>query len=249
MARTNRKSELVSHISDIGVYTDTAGGGSSTITGALPSVDTLGVQNAVSGTGFANNDFYRLRALDNKPEIGQVASILTNAITPKYRLMRALAVGDPIVEQTRTSLGHVAAGSVRFSLTGQTQNVRSETLRRTFANLIGTLRWNVEFSLLGFNLENFMTTLGMLDTSANILGAQTQADPLRTFVNGEKVREQNDRIWYVNFVLKDGSTCLLDLAGVEVDYGAMKKKLQRGQTTVVPVKLIPTGDVRLAQYL
>lgn len=174
---------------------------------------------------------------------------MTNAITPKYRLMRALTVGDPIVEQTRTSLGHIAAGSVRFALSGQTQNVRSEILRRTFANLIGTLRWSVEFSLLGFNLENFMVTLGMLDTSANILGAQTAADPLRTFINGEKIREQNDLIWYVNFLLKDGTTCLVDCAGCEIDYSAMKKKLQRGQTTAVPVKLIPTGDVRIAQYL
>ena len=249
MARTNRKSELVSHISEIGVYGDTAGGGSSTVSGALPAVDSLTAQNVVSGTNFTTGDFYRLRALDNKPEIGQAANVAGNVITPKYRLMRAIAVGDPVVEQTRASLGHVAAGSVRFSLSGQTQNVRSEILRRTFANLVGSLRWSVEFSLLGFNLENFMVTLGMLDTSANILGAQTTADPLRAFVNGEKVREQNDRIWYVNFVLKDGTTCLLDIAGVEVDYSAMKKRLQRGQTSVVPVKLIPTGDVRIAQYL
>lgn len=249
MPRLNRKGEIFSHITDIGVFRDTAGGGSSTITGTLPTIDTLGVQNAVSGTGFIANDFYRLRANDNKPEIGQVASIAVNAITPKYRLSRALAVGDPIVEVSQVSLGHIAVGTPRLTLSGQNTMVSSEILRRRFASLLGSMRWQLEFGIIGKNLENLMTALGQLDTAANILGAQTSADPLRTFINGEKIREQNDLSWYIQGQLKDGHTVLVFAQGCEVDYSAVKTALNRGTTAVIPVRLIPTSDVRIAQYL
>lgn len=247
MPRRNNKGELFAHITDVGVFRDVAGGGSSTIAGALPAVDSYSVQNVASGTGFLAADFYRLRAIDNYPEIGQVDSISVNAITPRYPLHRAIAVGDPVVEQSQVSFGHIAQDGVKFNLAVSQEDVHAANRRLWIAQLMGYAKITVDFSVLGFNLENILSALGMLDTSANILGTGTSADPTRAFVDGTKIREQNDLCWYVNGTRKDGRTLLMQAWGCELDYSAVEHALARGKTSMVPIRLTPTHAVSFAE--
>jgi hypothetical protein len=245
--RRNLKGELFAHITDVGVFRDTAGGGSSTIASTLPAIGTYNVHNVASGTNFAIGDFYRLRALDNYPEISQVDSIAVNAITPRYPLHRAVVVGDPAVEQTQVSFGHLAQDGVKYNLAVTSEDVHAANRRLWLAQLMSYAKITVEFSVLGFNLENVMSALGMLDTNANILGAGSQADPNRAFIDGTKLKEQNDLCWYVNGTRKDGRVLLMQAWGCELDYTAVEQALARGKAAMIPIRLTPTHAVSFAE--
>lgn len=247
MARRNLKGELFAHITDVGVFRDTAGGGSSTIASTLPAVDSYDVHNVASGTNFVAGDFYRLRAIDNYPEIGQVDSIAVNAITPRYPLHKAVVVGDPVVEQTQLSFGHVAQDGVKYNCAVSQEDIHAANRRLWIAQLMGYAKITIDVSVLGFNLENILSALGMLDTAANILGAGTQADPTRAFVDGTKIREQNDLCWYVNGTRKDGRVLLMQAWGCEIDFTAVEHALARGKSAMVPIRLSPTHAVSFAE--
>lgn len=249
MPRLNRKSELFAHISEVGVFRDTSGGLSSTAQGALPAVETLNTLE-VAGAGAAAGDWFRVRANDNYPEINQVSSVAgvgPFTITPKYRWHRAIAVGDPVVEQTQTPLGHIAKEGVKVAFTFGREAVDSATRRLRTAWLLGYAKVQVDFSVLGFNLENVMAALGMLDTSANITGAGTVNDTTRAFVNGAAIKEQNDLSWYVNGTRKDGRTLIMQAWGCEVDYSKIQKALARGRAAMIPFSLVPTHGVRFIE--
>lgn len=248
MTRFNQARELFESISDIGVFRDTSGGGSSTIAATLPAVDTLDVINAVSGTGFIASDYYRLRALTNAPEIGQVASISTNAITPKYRLGQAVIVGDTIVEQSQVSLAHIADEGVSVAFTARDDEVRAANRALMLTYLPGHVSLRVSFSVLATVLENWATSLGILDTTANLLGSQTAADPTRLFVNGANMREENLLSWYVTGRRKDGRTQILHLWGCELIPAGIRTLLARGSKGTIQMTLAPTSGARLIEY-
>lgn len=244
MARLNRKSELFAHISEVGVFRDTAGGGSSTVAGTPPTVDTQGALTVASGTNFATGDWFRVRAPDNYPEINQ-GSVSGAVITPYYYWHRAAVVGDPVVEQTQTPLGHIAKEGVTFTSTFGREAVDSATRRLRAGWLPGYAKVQVDFSVLGFNFENVMTALGMLES--NIAGAGTSADTSRAFVNGAAIKEQNDLCWYVNGTRKDGRSLIMQAWGCEVDYTKIQKVLARGRAAMIPISLVPTHAVRFIE--
>jgi hypothetical protein len=248
MPRFNRKSELFSHVSRVGVFRDAAGGGNSTVATTLPTVDTLGVLNVVSGTNFLANDWYRVRDGDKQPEIGKVASITTNAITPLYRHAFAPAVGDAVVEQNQVDLGHID-GAVSVTMSGGFNDVASAVRRLKLGYLIANLKLEVGFSVLGYNLNNFLAALGMVDTDSagNIAGAGTTGSPWRTMIDGTKIKEQNDLCWFIDGVQKDGSTLSLQLWGCELDFTGLSTALKRGDKGVIPFKLAPTSAIRFLE--
>ena len=92
MTRVNTRAELLKSVTEVGVFRDTSGGGSSTSTGTQPTVDAKSVINVVSGTNFLAGDWFRVGALTGKPFINRVESIATNAITPPTPRMPKLGV-------------------------------------------------------------------------------------------------------------------------------------------------------------
>lgn len=246
MPRLNRKSELFQHITEVGVFRDTAGGGSSTIASAPPVAGALTVVTAASGTGFVTGDWVRVGGVHDRPEINQGAWA-TAALTPYMHWFRSRAVGDVIVEQSQVPLGHIAREGVRMN--GQTalEAVGSATRTLEIADLAGYTKVTVEFNVLGLNIENVLTALGMLDTNANIAGAGTQFDTERAFINGAAFRQQNDLCWYVNGTRKDGRTVIVQFWGCEVNPTALQLGLARGRQASIPISLAPTHAMRLIE--
>jgi hypothetical protein len=243
MARLKGYREAFHHISEVGVFRDTSGGGSSTIASAPPVKGALTVVTAASGTGFATGDWVRMRSLDNYPEINQ-GSWATAAFTPYMRWMRAGAVGDAMVEQTKTPLGHIEASGVSVRISAAIEEVPSATRRLIIGRLLGNMKVEVNFAALGFTAENILASLGMLDTSANITGAGSSTDTTRAFINGALIKEQNNLCWYVDGTRKDGRSLSLHFYGCEIDYTKLRLALARGKKVPVPFCLYPTHGMR-----
>lgn len=248
MTRVNNRSEVLKAITEVGVFRDTTGGGSSTATSTMPTVGAKSVINAVSGTNFVAGDWFRVGSLLAKPQINRVDSIVTNAITPRFTWRHAVASGDAIVEQTQVPLKHLA-GPVRWGFSGSHAAVQAEERELAVGYLTGILKAELSFEVLPVNLNNLLLTLGMrdADSSENIAGSGTSAAPHRVFVDGSKFRELGSLCWYVNAVTQGNRTLTMIFTGCEVNPAALKHGIQRGSRQAIPFRLVPTTGILLLE--
>jgi hypothetical protein len=244
MTRVNTRTELFKAIAEVGVFRDTSGGGSSTSTGTQPTVGAKSVINAVSGTGFTGGDWFRVGSLLGKPQINRVDSILTNAITPRLTWRHTVAVGDAIVEQTQVPLRHLA-GPPRLTFSGSQNVVHAEERELAIGYLLGTMKAELAFDVLPYNLNNIALTLGMrdADSAENIAGSGTIAAPHRMFINGSVLRELGTLCWYVTGTTQGGRTLTIVFTGCEINPSALKHGIQRGTKQAIPFRLVPTTGI------
>lgn len=247
MPRKNTKGELVAHLSQVGVFRDATGGGNSTLAGTPPAIDTIATFDVASPTNFAAADWVRIGALDDRPEINRIQGIATATITPRYPHAIARAVGTPVVEQALTDLGHISADGVSGRISAAAEDQYAANRRLWLGDLIGYVTIEISFAVLGWNLQNVATALGMLDTSANIAGTTVVADPERMFIDGTAIKQANDLGWYAEFVRKDGRTMQLFGMGCELDFTQFRQTLARGRAAPLPIQLYPTTGLRLAE--
>lgn len=244
MARANNKGEIYKAITEVGVFRDTTGGGSSTASGTLPAVGTKDALNVVSGTGFLAADWIRIGSLTGKPHINRVESILTNAITPRLTHRVAIAVGDAVVEQTQVPLKHIAAAP-RVTISGAMNAVHAEDRELAIGYLDGARKCELAFEVLPYNLNNLLLALGMrdADSAENIAGSGTTAVPHRVFINGSDARELAGLAWYVTGQLQNGRTVTQIFTGCEINPAALKLTIQRGSRAPIPFRLVPTVGI------
>lgn len=245
MPRKNRQGELLARIDEVGVFRDAAGGGSSTVAGSPPAADSYAVLTVASPTNFLAGDWMRVGQSDDA-EVNRIESVAGSDFTPRYPHFRQRAVGDPVVELSQVNFGHIdRAGAVVRATMGM-EEVVSATRRLWLGHLLQNLSIVVNFSVNGFNAENILAALGMLDTSANITpGALTVADPERAAILGDKITEQADLAWYVNATRKDGRFIGFQFWGVQLDYTQVRHALARGRAAPVPFSLKPTVAMRI----
>lgn len=241
MPRLNTRSELPRAVTEVGVFRDTSGGGSTTVGGTAPTVGTKGTLTLTSATGFAIGDWVRVGALTGKPQINRIDNLVTTTLTPRLTWRHAIAVGDAIVEQSPVPLRHLAS-PLRFGISGSQSAIQAEDRALTLAYLLGTLKLEVMFDLLPFNLNNLLLTLGMRDADSgeNIAGSGTTAAPHRVFVNGERLRELGTLAWYATIAMQGGRTLQFIYSGCEINPAALKHGIQRGSKQAIPFRLVPT---------
>ena len=113
-------------------------------------------------------------------------------------------------------------------------------VRRCAANLLGHLKPEVSFGVLGINLENFLAALGMNEGSPNITGAGTSADPIKAFIDGTKMDENSAVALYINGVRKDGRTLTMFLMDCNLMYDDQELTAGRGTKTLIQFKVVPS---------
>lgn len=241
MTRLNNKKELWSHLTEVGVMRDS---GASTTLSANAAAGATSLSVA-SGTGLANGDLFRI-ADGNDQQLNEVSSGGgTTTITPKYPLAYAAASGTALVEVVKTSLGHVQEGGVTVEFSGDDNAVNSATRRLVLGYLTGHMEIKASFGLLGMNLENIATRLGMLES--NVTGSGTPSAPYRLVVDGTKVKEQNDLPWYFTGVRKDAGVVEVQLWGCELDW-TDSTQFGRGAQAVTMIKARATSGIAVIQY-
>lgn len=237
--RKNTRAELFSHINEVGVFQEKSGGGDSvTITDALVA----GAKTTVTvadETGFADEDFIRIRGIHDRPEINQIASLAVDVLTPRFYHQLASPIGSAVRSMIQTSLGHIAEG-FRVALSGSEEEVNADTRRLTLTHLLQHIRPEINFSVLSFNLENLMASLGMNEGSPNIVGTGTAADPTRAWVDGSKIDENNASSWYVNGTRKDGRILNMILMDCNLMYTGKTQSTARGQRSMIQFQLVPS---------
>lgn len=243
MARLNNKGEIFAKITEVGVFRDTSGGGSTT-SATTPAVGSKTAIVLGSATNFAIGDWYRHGALLGKYMINRIGNLVTTSLTPLYTHRYLATAGDVVVEQTKVPLKHID-GAVRLGFSGSQNAIQAEERVLPLGYLLGQLKVELSFGVLGYNLNNLLLAMGMrdADSAENIAGSGTSAVPHRTFVTGEAFRELNLLSFYVRGTARSGRTIETILTGCEFNPAAVAQQWQRGSKVPIPFRLVPTTGV------
>lgn len=242
MARTNKKGELFSHLTQFGVFRDKTGTfGSTTLSADLAAGSTAVACAAI--TNFADQDFARVGAQEDVEIIRAQGAPGSLTITSAWATGKAHLSGDAVVEQTLTDLGHIADDGVKFSISGDDTAVKSAIRRLTLGYLLGYCEFVFEVMLEGFNLENIATALGIAEGA--VTGSGTTAAPSSLFLDGSSFRSQNDLCFQATGVRKDGLITTAQFLGVELDIAALQTAFARGNPALIPIRGRCTSGVRL----
>lgn len=244
MARLNRKGELFSHLTAVRIIRNSTGTfGSTTLTAApaagATTLTVAGITNfAVAESIIVGNGEVRELVRIHASTAPTGTTITLDSATP---LQYAHAIGEAVIEQTTTDLGHIADGSVELNYDGDPQDVPSEIQRQIFASATGFLDMTFKFGLLGFKGENICAALGILES--RVLGSYTPADPATLWIDLEKIREENDVAIQFLGVRKDGLQVRMTAMAVELDPTAFDVTIARGQKSVIPVMGLATAGI------
>lgn len=245
MARLNKKAELWSFLSDAGVFRDAVAGAAATTvaSGGAAGATTVTV---VSSTGFLDQDYIRFRSAETVEINQQFGAPAGNVITVKFNFAIACTAGDAVVRQVQTSIGHISDTGVKVDIKGDHNVVKSAVRRLALAYLIGHVEIEAEWDMIGYNLENFATSLGMLE--GDITGAGTAGNPSRLFANPDLYDEQNDLSFYFQGSRKDGTLIFGMLWGCEVDFSAAQSQFQRGKEAMLPIRVRVTSGYSISYH-
>lgn len=250
MARLNKKAELFSHLTEVGIIREATGthDESQPIVSAIakgatsaqisPSATTVDGDLLIIGEG---------ELMEVATQSGAPASSVR---TFKNGVARAHAAGEPIYEAARTILGDLTDEGVQLTLAeGDFNAILAATQREPVGYLTGHIAQMAEFGILNLNPENLASALGMPESL--IAGSGSSAAPTKLdLIPEDFASDTEDKAFYFKGVRKDGMIIEVQLWGVEVDPTALSQALQfsRGQQMPTPFRVRPTAGVRWLSY-
>lgn len=246
MPRLNKKAELFSHLTEVGLIRARAAGGGSGTLGANAAKGALVMQTVATPTNFDDQDLVIVGTAESMEIAQQVGVAGANTINIKNGLARAHAAGSTVVEGERTILGDMPDDGLSLVLAdGEFNAIMAATQREPVGYLVGHIAQMAEFGILNLNPENLCAALGMAESA--ISGAGTPASPTKLDLHPDDFASATgDLAFYFRGIRKDGLNIEVQLWGVEVDPTALSQALQfaRGQQMPTPFRVRPTAGVR-----
>lgn len=254
MARLNKKAELWSYLSQVGVFRDNTGIGNTTLSAAAAAGATT--ISLVGNTGFAAGNWCRIGgaipagslAGGETMEINQQVGALTGAgpfvMTTLYPVAIAHAAGEAVVGQTLTDLGHATDTGVKVDIKGDHNVVKSAVRRLALGYLIGHIEIEASWELIGYALENVATTLAMKES--DITGAGSAGNPNRLYADPNLYSEENDLSFFFRGFRKDTTPVYGFLWGCEVDVTAIAMQMQRGKEAPIQFRVRATSGYAIS---
>lgn len=210
MPRLNDGTELFRYLTDLSVYRITAGGGDQTLTTSAAVGATAVTVGAT--TSFANNDFVMLQG-SGGTELNQVSGSVATAMPLKYKVAIAQNAGARLVEATGASLGHLEDAGPVMSASQQLTSIFSSISRGAIQYIYQPGEMSVDFGLLGFNILNLQTWLGITESET---GAGTAADPYQGALVGSVFGTQTLQCLRFTGVRHDAKNVLIDCNDVKI---------------------------------
>lgn len=244
MSRTNKKGELFSHLSFMGVFRDKSTTPGTTTTSAV--VDAKSATLPITAvSSFSNGDYVRVDSGETV-EILKIQGTPATALPLREPTGMAHDSGVEVVEQVLTNLGNISDAGFRMNLSGDDSAVFSATRGLAVGYLKGNLEMIFEVELEGFNLANIATVLGIPESA--ITGTGSLESPHSLFSNGENIRTENDLSFLAQGARKDGKIVNFFMMGVELDFTALTTALARGTPALLPLRGRVTSGVRWSTH-
>lgn len=242
MARTKKRGELFANITDVAFFLDATGTfGSST----LANIEAKGqtTHTLASAANFGDGDYYRVGADEDVEVMHQTGAAAGADITSRWGLGRDHASGEAVVEQTRTTLGHIGDSGFRLTNASDIEVIYSAIRRQVLSQIVSHIDSTFEVQLEGYNLENLCLLYGIAES--NITGSGTAAAPHALFLDGS-VSEVSNLSLEMNGVRKDGLIERVHLLGVEMDPGSLNLEFARKMAPIT-IRGRATSGIRFLQ--
>lgn len=236
--RLNTAAELWKQLDEAGIILDTPSGASQLVdTLALKGDLTLIIDAA--GT-FAVNDLIRIGS-GEEVEVNEIDTIVTTTITLMTGLAFDQEVGQPVVEQEKRDIGHVAEGGVTMDATEETFEVAAATSATVLVSRTTGVEQRISWPGLNWSMRNVAIAVGM-DEDNDILGTGVASDPyvlrwiaeemnslLNCSIYFQGVREDDKimevRGWNIKFDLNRSATFARN-AAAELPMGGIVKTIE-----------------------
>lgn len=254
MTRLNKKAELWSYLSNVGVFRDSTANGNTTLQAAASAGATT--LSLVGNTGWSAGQWLRIggaipagsQAGGETMEINQQSGALSGAgpytQTLLYPVAIAHAVGEAVVAQSQTDFGHLTDAGVKVDVKGDHNVVKSAIRRLALGYLIGHVEIEAEWEVIGYNTENIASALGMKESDQT--GAGTAGNPFRLYANPDLYDEENDLSFYFRGFRKDATPIYAFLWGCEVDFSAVLSQFQRGKEAGIVFRVRATSGLAVS---
>jgi hypothetical protein len=228
------KAKLFKALTRVSALAPVAGGPTTVRTATAANAATLPV---VSSANIAAHDWV-LIGTDDRIEVHQVLSKVSDAITLKSPLLRAQAVGVRVVSAVRIPYGAVVEGGTTFTVGGTTSPIRTEFRELPVAMQAQNAAASLTFSDLQLDLAAIVRSLAK--PASSVLAG-------RTVLSDALLEAQVDAI-LVEGVTADNSVCAIVLWGCTQDLANWSLTFGSSTPTQLPSSFAPTSGVHFMQY-
>jgi hypothetical protein len=231
MPRQNDGTELLKRLDTLQVFRAVSGGGSTTL--AANATAGASTVNLTAVTSFTANDPIFVAGAAGLELNAITATTPTTAVPLLYKLGFAQVSGATVTEAVASNLAHISEEGVTWSANAQLTDIFSALSSGAIARLFGQGTLEVGFSLLGMNIQNLQTWLGIPE---NETGAGTSGDPYQGVLSGTAMGTQGTQCVRATGTRFDGKTVLVDfLDAVVAPAGAVT--LNRNTPASMPCTL------------
>ena len=235
--RTNDGTELFRKLDSLQVFRIVSGGGDSTLGAALSgqngSTAGASVANVTSMTNFTSGDPVMIIGTGGT-ELNAITAVTpTSAIPLLYKAAFSQASGARFVEVVGPSLAHICDEGIALSATAPLTAINSAFSSLAIAFIYGYGELTAALTLLGFNIENLQTWLGITE---GVAGAGTSGDPYQGKLSGGDVGTQTTQCFRAMGTRHDGKNVMVDFLDGRIEpNGAIN--LQRTQKAGIPCNI------------
>lgn len=179
MPRQNDGAELFKALDQLQIFRQVSGGGNTTSAASASAQSTA--LNFTATTNFTAADPIIIIGAGGTELNAITATTPTTAVPLLYKLGSGQASGASIVEAVGASLAHITEDGVDFGGTQPINPIFSALASAPINYLYGNAEFEGAFTLLGFNVANLHTWLGITEAET---GAGTSGDPYMGVVTG-----------------------------------------------------------------
>lgn len=228
MPRLNSGQELFRKLDSLKVYRIQATTpGDTTLTSGVTAGATA--VTIAATTNFATSDYAFILG-SGGTELNRLSTALNTVQVLTRRVGIAQDAGARFVEAVETDLGHIDEAGVVVSPTQTLTPVNSALSALPVQYITGVGEIGVTFNLLGFNVLNLHTIMGITESE---LGAGTAGDPYQGFVIGEQMGTQGTQVFRATGTRYDGATVEVDFLDARIEVQG-QISLVRNAPTVLP---------------
>jgi hypothetical protein len=179
MPRQNDGTELFRRITRVEMVRPVTPAVSTTLTASIGENATL--YSLTSATGLTVAGTPLILAGDGGIECNETVSAVSNDLTVKYKTEWAHAAGGVVHKSEVVFLGEIDESGVSMTPSQDKTDIFGLYSDTPLATIPGQLTFDVSFSLLGHNIENFLLWLGQKE---QVRGTGTASDPWQSGAGG-----------------------------------------------------------------
>lgn len=188
------------------------------------------------GSGLVAGDEFRIGDNGDQSEIVVIDTIVTNTVTPKLPLARAIASGEDVTLLSAVNVGATTRDGFQFNPSQSRDDLEVGTQLDAYLSTPGALVREIGFACQDFNAENLALYFGIDETDTAIVDANGIT------LNPDDFLTRGFQPWKFEGLLKGGESVVWYQFAAEVGAIAQAIQIAFGTNTSLPLSMVVAGN-------